>query len=100
MRGRLIIQTGDQIIETRLRDGTTVLGRDPGCTIPVADPHASSRHCQITQGESQWVLRDLESHNGTYVRGKKTREASLRWGDTIELGDTQIVFITQMGLTE
>ena len=58
--------------------GTRVrFGRHPECEVsfdPQRDIDASSRHAELRQLESGWVLVDLGSSNGTYVDGHRVTE--------------------------
>ncbi len=70
----VLLDDGDQMIGevVRLRDGVTLIGRSEGhVTIP-HDPLVSLRHAEIVRDGSgrvaRWVLRDLSSANGTFVR--------------------------------
>jgi pSer/pThr/pTyr-binding forkhead associated (FHA) protein len=52
-------------------------GRHPECEVsfdPQRDIDASSRHAELRQLESGWVLVDLGSSNGTYVDGHRVTE--------------------------
>jgi len=53
-------------------------GRHPECEVSF-DPHrdidASSRHAELRNVESGWVLVDLGSSNGTYAEGHRITEA-------------------------
>ena len=52
-------------------------GRHPECEVsfdPQRDIDASSRHAELRQIESGWVLVDLGSSNGTYVEGHRVTE--------------------------
>ncbi len=42
-----------------------ILGRDPGCDIPIMDDTVSTRHAQLNYHHGQWWLEDLASMNGT-----------------------------------
>ncbi len=42
-----------------------ILGRDPGCDIPLSDDTVSTRHAHLTYHHNQWWLEDLASTNGT-----------------------------------
>lgn len=47
-------------------DGPVVVGRDPGCNIPLQDLGVSRRHAMISPTSSgEFVLTDLGSTNGT-----------------------------------
>jgi pSer/pThr/pTyr-binding forkhead associated (FHA) protein len=55
-------------------------GRHPECEVsfdPQRDIDASSRHAELRQLETGWVLVDLGSSNGTYVEGHRVTETSV-----------------------
>ncbi len=66
-----------------------VIGRGPDMDVPVWDQSASRRHAQIDWRDNAWVLRDLESTNGTTVNGLRlgiSQVVRLTSGDQIEIG--------------
>lgn len=67
-----------------LVDGTTVLGRDPGCDIVITGPHVSRRHAEISIRSGHLWVKDLGSSNGSYLNGKRTEEAQLKHGDEVK----------------
>jgi pSer/pThr/pTyr-binding forkhead associated (FHA) protein len=76
-----------------LRPGETVLlGRSRSCDLPLRSPDASRRHAEILLAGSGWMLRDLDSTNGTFVNGQRVSERPLRTGDRIEIGSDSITF--------
>src|SRR5579859_5369539 len=60
----------------RLRDGRFVIGRTDGDLVIPHDVMISSRHLEITRqqvgGQIRWVITDLQSTNGLYVRVLRT----------------------------
>jgi hypothetical protein len=85
----LVLADGRRI---RLAPRTTVLGRLPDCTVPLADPQSSRRHAEIRHEPDGIVLVDLESTNGTFVNDVRIREQLLRDGDAIRIGNTTMRF--------
>ena len=68
-----------------------VLGRDPGCDIPLTDDTVSTRHAQLTYHHNQWWLEDLESTNGTILNGTQVSMPTvITSGDEIKCGATQL----------
>ena len=64
-----------------------VIGRggDSNAKLPLA--FISRRHCQMTKALEGIHVQDLESHNGTYVNGRKaTGPLLVQNGDEISLG--------------
>jgi hypothetical protein len=60
----------------RLRDGRFVIGRTEGDLLVPHDGMISSRHVEITRqsvsGQQRWVITDLQSTNGLFVRISRT----------------------------
>lgn len=72
---------------------TITLGRSSDCTIPIRDRFLSRKHAEISFASGSWVVRDCGSVNGTMLNGAKlTGAATLRPGDRILLGDSEVVF--------
>jgi pSer/pThr/pTyr-binding forkhead associated (FHA) protein len=77
----------------RLPGGTVRIGSAPDCEIRITDdPYFSSRHAELSFGAGQYLLRDLQSTNGSYVNEARIAEHQLRDGDHLRLGLTQFVF--------
>jgi hypothetical protein len=68
------------------------LGRRPGNDIVVNDEKASGNHAEVVHEGDAWVLRDLQSRNGTFLDGRKVTEVSLSPGDTFHIGLTKVRF--------
>jgi pSer/pThr/pTyr-binding forkhead associated (FHA) protein len=78
------------------RAGTTITitseiiaGRAPGLGLqfdPGQDLDVSAQHAAIVYTGGRWVVRDLGSRNGTFVNGRRVREADLEHGDRIRFG--------------
>ena len=72
---------------------TLRLGRHPFNEVSIGDPGISRYHCWILLREGVPSVEDLASANGTYVNGERIRaRRSLRNGDVIRVGTTEIVF--------
>lgn len=71
------------------------LGRDPSNTLVLNDIRASRRHASIRWEGKNYVIRDIDSRNGTYVNSKRVYSASLQNGDIVRIGDTD--FMVRIG---
>jgi len=71
----------------------TSMGRHPNNTLRLVDREVSKEHCVIEKVGATYLLRDLNSSNGTFVNGRKVRELRLRDGDEIALGNSRLVFL-------
>ena len=73
--------------------GGAVLGRSREADIQVDDQNVSRKHAELRPSGASWTVRDLGSTNGVKVNGRRIQGAqSLRSGDTITLGTSDIVF--------
>jgi adenylate cyclase len=70
----------------------TTLGRHPANTLRLVDREVSKEHAVIEQTGREFVLRDLNSSNGTFVNGRRVKEMRLRDGDEITLGSSKFTF--------
>jgi pSer/pThr/pTyr-binding forkhead associated (FHA) protein len=67
-----------------------VIGRSKKADFSIHDHHASRMHCRIEALESDVLLVDLKSLNGTHLEGRQVTNAALRPGDLIVVGRTAI----------
>ena len=63
-----------------------MIGRSKDCDVPLADGNVSRRHAELGRSEEGFVLRDLDSTNGTMVNGRRIRSATIGAGDEITIG--------------
>jgi len=70
----------------------TTMGRHPNNTLRLVDREVSKEHCSVERVGNSYLLRDLNSSNGTFVNGRKVRELRLRDGDELALGNSRLIF--------
>lgn len=70
------------------------IGRDHACEIILDDEAASRQHSEIVKDDTRFLLRDLQSTNGTFLNDGRVTEAPLQNGDRIGVGDT--IFLVQL----
>jgi len=61
--------------------------------LEIADPRLSRRHLEVRAGPGPGVvgIRDLNSKNGTWLNGRRIRQATARLHDVVRAGDTFFV---------
>jgi diguanylate cyclase (GGDEF)-like protein len=69
-----------------LRKGTSVIGRTSSSDLQLDDGGVSRQHAKITWNGGGHSIEDLDSRNGTFVRGERVTHAELADGDLIQLG--------------
>lgn len=85
------VAVGEGVL-TLPRDGL-VIGRDADCGLVLVDADVSRHHARIELRDGNYVIRDLDSTNGTYVNNRKQREAALSPADHIRLGKVIFKFL-------
>lgn len=80
--GLLAVEVGDMLS----------IGRDVTCSLQLHDSFVSLRHARIERRGQRFIVRDMQSRNGTLVNGSPVLEAALHIGDRLQVGETQFVF--------
>jgi DNA-binding winged helix-turn-helix (wHTH) protein len=83
-----------------LVQGDNVVGRGREADVRIAVPEVSRRHARIQVAGDRVSIEDLESRNGTTVRGRAVhRPTALADGDEVGFGPEQVVFCSASGGT-
>ncbi len=72
--------------------GRNTLGTSVECSLRLLDPSVSAKHASLRYENDEYVLRDLDSKNGTYVNGEEIVTHKLTENDVIVVGDTKLKF--------
>lgn len=100
-RAELLIQhkggTNRRIVVNR---DVFTLGRGKECSFRMDDKWASEIHCRIQEDGAGFQLIDNDSKNGTLLNGEPVKIAELKWGDTLQIGQTTMLFIEHDESTE
>jgi pSer/pThr/pTyr-binding forkhead associated (FHA) protein len=92
---RLIFRNGPYAGKAlQLPTGKTItVGRNRDLELPLPDLRLSRRHCQLEYRQDGFVVRDLDSTNGTFLNGERLQgEKALRHLDLVVIGDTEMEF--------
>jgi pSer/pThr/pTyr-binding forkhead associated (FHA) protein len=79
----------ERIVELKL--GISRLGRAPDNDVQLEHPTVSGNHCEIQVGCGQVSVRDCGSTNGTFLDGTPIQDAILLPGQTLCLGDVELL---------
>jgi DNA-binding winged helix-turn-helix (wHTH) protein len=78
--------------EFRLREGENLIGREPGGLVCLASATVSRCHALVVVSGYEAMVRDLESKNGTFVRGDRVAGSTkIRDGDELRIGSVRFV---------
>jgi pSer/pThr/pTyr-binding forkhead associated (FHA) protein len=75
--------------------GRAVVGRDADCDVLVSNLSVSRKHAVLEETVAGWIVRDLSSVNGTFLKGKRVVDAVLASGDDLRFGDVKAGFRIQ-----
>jgi len=69
-------------------DANCILGRSPGCVVFIDDASVSRHHAEIAIGPGGPIIRDLASHNGTFLNEERISDTfvGVIQGDTLRFG--------------
>jgi hypothetical protein len=74
-----------------------IVGRGADADVIVDDAEASRHHARLEADNGIVYVSDLESTNGTYLNGRRLRQAiEIRPGDRIDVGTARLV-VKEMG---
>lgn len=91
---KLVAAKGNELGKEFLIDkGLLRIGSKKENDVVIADDTVSRHHAVIEEKKGQYIIRDLESTNGTFVNGLRVSEAFLNEGSIIKLGNTELRFI-------
>lgn len=87
----VLIYEDVEVKEYPLAQQELLIGRAQTATISLDDSTVSSRHAvlesEMSRNKNQrYFLRDLDSKNGTYVKGQRISRARLNDGDEFKIG--------------
>src|SRR5207248_9422587 len=83
-----------QNIAVDLTGQRVVIGRAPGVQIRLDNPTISRHHAEVFRDPfRRWWIRDLGSRNGIRLDGERISERALIDGDTLQLGEYEVIFI-------
>ncbi|AKF08006.1 sigma 54-interacting transcriptional regulator [Sandaracinus amylolyticus] len=95
--GRLTLVVGHHADARRhvLAARGVTIGSAKGCDVPLHDRSVSARHCRIEPCADGFVVRDLDSRNGTYVNGTRTYIARIGPGTRLRVGRTELRIVAR-----
>jgi transcriptional regulator with GAF, ATPase, and Fis domain len=99
MSSYLVIRQGRRWTDIfRLMPGQTVhIGRASTNAIVIPEERCSRIHAEIAEIDGEWVLRDLQSRNGTILNGAPLLEPSpLKQGDVIQVASGTMEFVQSL----
>lgn len=74
---------------------SSVIGRSKKCDVYIKDPFMSKENTLIYLQDGKFLIKDLDSTNGTFLNGKQllSKPAKLKDGDKVTIGNIDFVFV-------
>jgi len=73
--------------------GTLLIGSSASADLQLPVHAVSRQHAELCKERGGWLLRDLQSTNGSFVDGHRIREARLEHGQELRFGDAILKFV-------
>ena len=89
---KFIVTEENRQYEFLLSPGVYIVGRDSTCDLTLGSRHVSRRHMSCTVSEDGIRVKDMGSRNHLYVGSVRVKEALLKDGDEVGVGDAKLVF--------
>lgn len=85
-------QGRNTLLPLRAGKAAWTLGRDADNDIEICHATISSLHAIVSERSTEWQIEDKMSTNGTRVNGQKIDQRALQDGDTVSLGEIELLF--------
>lgn len=82
----VVIEGPDMGRASPIVEGELIIGVDPSCGLVLTDERVSRRHLSVRFIDGRFLVRDLDSRNGTLFEGALLRESTVSAGATFKLG--------------
>jgi pSer/pThr/pTyr-binding forkhead associated (FHA) protein len=83
----ILLRKRKRVWTAQVRENEATLGRAVGCTVRIPSSQVSRLHCRLRIEDGIVTVEDLESVNGTFINGKRVREAEIvHPGDRLSVG--------------
>jgi predicted component of type VI protein secretion system len=86
----VVLSEGFTGLTCELKVDKTTIGRLEDNAFQIPEQSVSSHHCEVVQRGVELVVKDLNSTNGTFINGEPVKEAVLKSGQILRLGQVEL----------
>jgi pSer/pThr/pTyr-binding forkhead associated (FHA) protein len=86
----VVLSEGFTGLSHELNVEKTTIGRLEDNLFSLGEPSISSHHCELVRQGDDFLVRDLNSTNGTFINGEQIKESVLKPGQILRLGQIEI----------
>jgi transcriptional regulator with PAS, ATPase and Fis domain len=87
-RCQLVVIEGPDAGRAQVIGRGLIVGSDRSAGLVLSDERVSHQHLEIVPDGAGWLVRDLDSTNGTHYEGSRIKEARVATGATLKVGHT------------
>ena len=89
-------EDGSRAERWEIGEDPVIVGRSGQARVNIADEGVSRRHFLILREGDDYVIKDLNSRNGTWVEGRRVSAERLHHNDCILAGRTLFLFADRL----
>ena len=78
--------------EISLSEAELIIGRASDAGVRIGSAELSRHHLRIKRKGDEHMAEDMESRNGVYLNGVRIHTATLRDGDTLQIGSAVLTY--------
>ena len=93
----VVLSEGFTGLTYELKVEKTTVGRVEDNAFQIPEQSVSSHHCELLQRSNDILVKDLNSTNGTFINGEQIKEAVLKPGQILRLGQVEMRLETGAG---
>ncbi|HMQ11676.1 MAG TPA: FHA domain-containing protein [Oligoflexia bacterium] len=95
---KIIVKKNSQLVQEKDlgQNQKVLIGRSKHCDLILPDPHISRKHASIEFIDNEWILNDLDSDNGTRLKGKKIDRSAIQSGEHFFIGSFQLMLASDI----
>jgi adenylate cyclase len=92
-------ENGSRAEQWEVGEKPVLVGRKGHAQVSITDEGVSRRHFIISRHGEGYIIKDLNSRNGTWVEGRRVSVEKLRHNDCIQAGRTLFLFAERSALS-
>lgn len=95
---KIIVKKNSQLVQEKDlgQNQKILIGRSKHCDLILPDPHISRKHAYVEFIDNEWILNDLDSDNGTRLKGKRVKRSVIQSGEHFFIGSFQLMLASDI----
>jgi len=89
---RVVVLTPERTWEVQMQGDNLTIGSKATNSVVIDSESVSRQHAVIERKAGAFIIRDLRSTNGTWVRDQRVSEQAIQDGDALRVGTVRLMF--------